>query len=187
MVCFTIIIVKRAIINNIYPITPNKNLTNSRYTIGIFVKEIMTIEYLNNKTFEAIIGRFKEAKINIKKAPGEFAIAELELTEAFYLLAKNIIRAFRFQLVDKDDALQEGVMICFEKLHRFNPEKGRAFNFCTTIILNHYRQLYRTAKNYNELKIKYHEHLCEKVNEAFLNALKSRKKTNSYKKPENYD
>jgi DNA-directed RNA polymerase specialized sigma24 family protein len=140
----------------------------------------LTIEYLNNKVFEMIIARFNRAK-KIKNRH-EFESAQLELAEAFYLLAKNIIRAFRFQLVDKDDALQEGVMICFEKLHRFNPDKGRAFNFCTTIILNHYRQLYRTAKNYNELKIRYHEHLCEKTNEAFLNALKSRNKL-THKKP----
>jgi len=142
----------------------------------------MTIEYLNNPTFEMIINRFKLAKNNIDCDPAEFEAAQMELAEAFYLLAKNIIRAFRFQLVDKDDALQEGVMICFEKLHRFNPEKGRAFNFCTTIILNHYRQLYRTAKNYNELKVRYHDHLCDKNDEAFMNALKSRKKTNLYKK-----
>jgi DNA-directed RNA polymerase specialized sigma24 family protein len=144
----------------------------------------MTIEYLNNRTFEIIINRFKAAKKNVDEDPKEFEAAQMELAEAFYLLAKNIIRAFRFQLVDKDDALQEGVMICFEKLHRFNPDKGRAFNFCTTIILNHYRQLYRTAKNYNELKIRYHEHLYEKANEAFMSALKSRKKINPYKKQE---
>ncbi len=143
----------------------------------------MAIEYLNNRTFEAIINRFKMASENMEDNQVEFDAAQMELAEAFYLLAKNIIRAFRFQLVDKDDALQEGVMICFEKLHRFNPEKGRAFNFCTTIILNHYRQLYRTAKNYNELKLRYHEHLCDKVNEAFIAALKARKK-NGYKKPD---
>lgn len=145
----------------------------------------MTIEYLNNRTFEAIIGRYKLAQQNVNYNPPEFDAAQLELAEAFQVLAKNIIRAFRFQLVDKDDALQEGIMICFEKLHRFNPDKGRAFNFCTTIILNHYRQLYRTAKNYNELKVKYHEHLCEKANESFISAIKSRKKTSSYKKQEN--
>lgn len=144
----------------------------------------MTIEYLNNRTFETIISRFKEAKNKLEEDQAEFDAAQMDLAEAFYLLAKNIIRAFRFQLVDKDDALQEGVMICFEKLHRFNPEKGRAFNFCTTIILNHYRQLYRTAKNYNELKIRYHDHLCDKANEAFINVLKARKKTTNYKKSE---
>ena len=143
----------------------------------------MTIEYLNNHVFEAIIGKFKETKDNLGEDSPEFSAARVELAEAFYLLAKNIIRAFRFQLVDRDDALQEGVLICFEKLHRFDPDKGRAFNFCTTIILNHYRQLYRTAKNYNELKVRYHAHLYEKMSDKQINSMNSRKKTN-YKKPE---
>jgi DNA-directed RNA polymerase specialized sigma24 family protein len=58
-------------------------------------------------------------------------------------------------LIDQDDAVQEGVMICFEKIDRFDPKKGKAFNYMTTCILNHFRQLYRTARNYNELKRKY--------------------------------
>ncbi len=142
----------------------------------------MKIEYLNNQTFEAIISRFKNAKDNLGEKSQEFIDARVDLAEAFYLLAKNIIRAFRFQLVDKDDALQEGVLICFEKLHRFDPDKGRAFNFCTTIILNHYRQLYRTAKNYNELKLRYHDHLCEKTSDSHMTNMKSRKKTSSFKR-----
>lgn len=144
-------------------------------------------EYLNNRTFEAIILRFKKAKKNIKRNKAEFDIAQIELTEAFYTLAKNIIRAFKFQLVDKDDALQEGVMICFEKLYRFDPNIGRAFNFCTTIILNHYRQLYRTAKNYNELKIRYHGHLCDKVAERFLNDAKVRKARAAFRRQKEED
>lgn len=142
----------------------------------------MTIEYLNNKAFEAIIDRFKDAKKNIKRNKNDFEKAQIELATAFYTLAKNIIRAFKFQLVDKDDALQEGVMICFEKLHRFDPNIGRAFNFCTTIILNHYRQLYRTAKNYNELKIRYHEHLCDKSNEPYIAGAKAKKNRNQYRR-----
>lgn len=141
----------------------------------------LAIEYLNNRVFEAIIERFKKAKKNAKKDNKEFEESQLELATAFYTLAKNIIRAFKFQLVDKDDALQEGVMICFEKLHRFDPNIGRAFNFCTTIILNHYRQLYRTAKNYNELKFRYHEHLCDK-NEYLHLSKKSKKIRDQYKK-----
>lgn len=143
----------------------------------------MAIEYLNNKAFELIINRFKLASENKEVDKCGFDAVQLELTDAFYLLAQNIIRAFRFQLVDKDDALQEGVMICFEKLHRFNPEKGKIFNFLTTIILNHYRQLYRTAKNYNELKARFHDHLYDKANDSFMMALKARKK-NGYKKPD---
>ena|SRR5579859_3240383 len=142
----------------------------------------MGTEYLNNQVFEKTIACFKKAKKNIKRNKNEFEQVQMELATMFYTLAKNIIRAFKFQLVDKDDALQEGVMICFEKLPRFDPKKGKGFNFMSTIILNHYRQLYRTAKNYNELKLRYHEHLCNKTNEIFIN--KARKKTNPYKKKE---
>jgi hypothetical protein len=78
-----------------------------------------------------------------------------ELAIAFYLLSENIVRYAKFNLIDQDDAVQEGVMICFEKIDRFDPEKGKAFNYMTTCILNHFRQMYRTARNYNELKKKY--------------------------------
>lgn len=141
----------------------------------------MAIEYLNNRVFEDVILRFNKAKRYRKKKKAEFDEVQLELASAFYILAKNIIRAYKFEMVDKDDALQEGVMICFEKLHRFDPKIGKAFNFCTTIILNHYRQLYRAAKNYNELKIKYHDHLYNKFEEGFLNSMKYKKK-NGFKK-----
>ena len=88
-----------------------------------------------------------------------------EITIAFYLLSENIVRYRKFNLIDPDDAIQEGVMICFEKVDRFNPEKGKAFNYMTTCIINHFRQLYRTARNYNELKKKYHDFLSVVVNQ----------------------
>lgn len=78
-----------------------------------------------------------------------------ELAIAFYTLSENIVRYAKFNLIDQDDAIQEGVMICFEKIDRFDPEKGKAFNYMTTCILNHFRQMYRTARNYNELKKRY--------------------------------
>ena len=77
-----------------------------------------------------------------------------ELAIAFYTLSENIVRYAKFNLIDQDDAIQEGVMICFEKIDRFDPQKGKAFNYMTTCILNHFRQMYRTARNYNELKKK---------------------------------
>ena len=65
-------------------------------------------------------------------------------------------------LTDVDDAIQEGVMICFQKiLYHFRPERGRAFNYMTTCILNHYRQIYRTHKN--------QKLLLERFKEVLLN------------------
>lgn len=81
------------------------------------------------------------------------------LALAFFTLSENIVRYAKFQLIDSDDAIQEGVMICFDKIDRFDSRKGKAFNYMTTCILNHFRQLYRTARNYNELKRKYLNHI----------------------------
>jgi len=82
-----------------------------------------------------------------------------KLAVAFFTLSENIVRYAKFQLIDADDAIQEGVMICFDKIDRFDARKGKAFNYMTTCILNHFRQLYRTARNYNELKKKYLNHV----------------------------
>jgi hypothetical protein len=72
-----------------------------------------------------------------------------QLAIAFLTLSENIVRYAKFNLIDIDDAIQEGVMICFEKI-------------------DHYRQLYRTARNYNELKKKYHDFLQSQVERVLL-------------------
>jgi DNA-directed RNA polymerase specialized sigma subunit len=95
-----------------------------------------------------------------------FIDAQKELATAFYTLSENIVRYAKFNLIDQDDAIQEGVMICFEKIDRFDPAKGKAFNYMTTCILNHFRQLYRTARNYNELKKKYHDFMQTQVDQS---------------------
>lgn len=101
-----------------------------------------------------LLNRFKKEHI---QSTQEHEQAKNDLATAFYLLSENIVRYAKFQLIDEDDALQEGVVICFEKVDRFFPKKGRAFNYMTTCILNHFRQLYRSARNYNELKKRYHD------------------------------
>lgn len=92
-----------------------------------------------------------------------------QLACAFYLLSENIARFYaKFSGIDVDDAIQEGVLICFEKIDRFDPRKGKAFNYMTTCILNNHRQLHRSARNYNELKRKYHTFLQNKLESVFL-------------------
>jgi hypothetical protein len=90
-----------------------------------------------------------------KQTIKEFVNSQDQLAAAFYTLSENIVRYAKFHLIDEQDAVQEGVRICFEKIDRFDPVKGKAFNYMTTCILNHMRQLYRTSRNYNELKRKY--------------------------------
>lgn len=110
-----------------------------------------------------------------------FHNAQNDLAREFYTLSENIVRYAKFNLIDQDDAIQEGVMICFEKIDRFDPSKGKAFNYMTTCILNHFRQLYRTARNYNELKRKYLDFLHAQTNPNI--ACKSKGKRASFVNP----
>ena len=103
-----------------------------------------------------------------RQISNEHLDSKQELALAFYTLSENIVNYARFNLIDPDDAVQEGVMICFEKIDRFDSRKGKAFNYMTTCILNHFRQLYRTARNYNELKKKYLRYLQAVENKIII-------------------
>lgn len=109
--------------------------------------------------FEKIREKLSIEQSNVAKE--YFESTEL-LTKCFYLLSQNIIRYAKFRHIDAEDAVQEGVLICFEKIDRFHTSKGKAFNYMTTCILNHFRQLYRSCKNYMELKKRFKTFLIEK-------------------------
>jgi hypothetical protein len=120
----------------------------------------LTCWVLRRDGFEGVVHAFQEV--------------QKELASAFYTLSENIVRYAKFNLIDADDAIQEGVMICFEKIDRFDPAKGKAFNYMTTCILNHFRQLYRTARNYHELKRKYHDFLQHQFEQTLIKNGKER-------------
>jgi len=115
----------------------------------------MGSDYINNKEFEEIIKLYLDTlrrdRRKSKAAKADPILSECVATY-FYLLSDNIVRAFRFSLVDEEDAKQEAVLVCLRKIERFDTGRGKAFNYFTTMILNHYRQLYRSARNYGELK-----------------------------------
>ena len=113
-----------------------------------------------------------------KQSVGNYKDFQNQLAYAFYILAQNITNYAKFSGIDVDDAIQEGVLICFEKIDRFDPRKGKAFNYMTTCILNHYRQLYRSARNYNELKRKYLIYLSDKFDSVVLKNGKERSQNN---------
>ena len=105
---------------------------------------------------------YKQAKIDNRNIQND-------ITDLFYTLSTKVVNYKRFTLIDIDDAIQEGVLACFDKIDRFNPVYGKAFNYMTTCIINHFRQLYRSAKSYNEFKKKYHVHFIEQVADQKLN------------------
>lgn len=111
---------------------------------------------------------------NYEEACVEYRDYQQQLAAAFYLLSQNIANWAKFSGIDIDDAIQEGVLICFEKIDRFDPRKGKAFNYMSTCILNHYRQLYRGARNYNELKKRYHKFLQERFESVVIRNGKER-------------
>lgn len=147
----------------------------------------LSTEYLNNRVFEKLIINFQQTKkekikyqifyddiskqkINNRKnklfeipegqpekSIKEHFVAQEELAHAFLLLSQNIVKYAKFSHIGEDDGIQEGVLICFERAEKFDSQKGKAFNYLTTCILNHFKQLYRSARNYQELKRKINE------------------------------
>ncbi len=97
------------------------------------------------------------------QADSEYKDAQSILAMAFYTLSNNIVRYAKFSHIDDDDAVQEGVLTCFERSEKFDPKKGKAFNYMTTCILNHFRQLWRSARNYQELKRRYSDIIKIKI------------------------
>jgi hypothetical protein len=85
------------------------------------------------------------------------------LFDVFELIAINIYKYFikgstvSEVFKNKKSTIRELVCICFLKMDRYKLGKGKAFNFFTTIMLGWLRQIYRTKKNYAELKVKYAE------------------------------
>jgi len=82
----------------------------------------------NHKKFHSIVVKYQN---NNKLYTDEFA-------KALYELAEELIDYFNKSPnanIDKDDATQDCVMMGYDKVKRFDPSKGKAFNFFTTCML----------------------------------------------------
>ncbi len=95
--------------------------------------------YIDNEKFEELIRLYK-------KEPQSY---EAELFELFDLLISNILVGFSFKL-DEDDAKQECFLLILKTLKNFDPDRGNAFNYFTTVILNNLKLLYTKDKKYAE-------------------------------------
>lgn len=62
----------------------------------------------------------------------------------------------------REEVHEEMVNGCIVRLRRVNTEKGRAFNFFTTIMLAILRQMTMTRKNYKEMKEQYREYIASR-------------------------
>lgn len=137
---------------------------------NLIIKDLKeTNKYKLKKNNEYINENLQQQEKEFFHTCEQFELHQDELTKAFYVLSENIANYYinKYSGIDIDDATQEAVLICFEKIDRFDPKKGRAFNYMTTCIINHFRQIYRSSKNYNELKKKYHTYLQDRFESVF--------------------
>ena len=101
----------------------------------------------------------------------DFEKYEEWLTAAFWKLSNNLAASKRFRFIDLDDAIQEGIIICFLKLDGFVEGRGKAFSYMTTCVFNHFKQMYRSAKNYNDFKKKYQNYYEIKFEDNLVSSL----------------
>ena len=102
--------------------------------------------YINNKRFEEIIPLYLQYSKEYEE----------ELMDLFDLLITNIIESFKFS-IDKDDAKQECFLLILKTLKNFQPSKGSAFNYFTTVIVNNLKLLYTKNKKYDKKISEYTE------------------------------
>lgn len=104
------------------------------------------VYYIDNKRFEEIIPLYLHCHHDY----------EDELMGLFDILITNIIESFKFN-IDKDDAKQECFLLILKTLKNFQPSKGSAFNYFTTVIVNNLKLLYTKNKKYEKKITEYQE------------------------------
>lgn len=71
----------------------------------------------------------------------------------FRELGKKILEfSQNIKFDDEDDVIKDCVSMCFAKIRRFDPAKGKAVNFFVTCMLGHMRQIYMAKKNMQRIK-----------------------------------
>ena len=95
--------------------------------------------YIDNKRFEELIPLYLKDNKQY----------ETELISLFDLLITNILESFKFK-IDKDDAKQECFLLVLKTLKNFNPSRGSAFNYFTTVIVNNLKLIYTKNKKYEK-------------------------------------
>lgn len=105
----------------------------------------------NNKSIEILVENYK--KTNDGKSHNE-------LTMGFSELSRKVFDHFNstapgdFKIPNEEEAFEEAVEICFDKMDRFDASKVKAFNFFATAIVCHWRQMYRQKWGQKQKKVR---------------------------------
>lgn len=113
---------------------------------------------------------------------GDKKLLDILVCDFFYRMATGIIQRYQFNLVDPLDAIQECVIACVNKADRFDPDfkakpketqsekNKKSFSFFTSIIINHYRGLYRVESSYLNGKVKIYNEMKEDFHREHSNS-----------------
>lgn len=110
--------------------------------------------YINNSRFEELVLLYCDNKISQPE--------EDELVTMFYTLIEKVLVSFNFRL-ELEDTKQDCFVVILRILENFNRDNGKAFNYFTTVILNHLRCLYTKDKKNDEKLQKYIEMNKERI------------------------
>ena len=132
------------------PNTPTGGSASTLATTSNGKKRASTTNYIDNDEFEELI--------RMHRASGSDDVLQRIICDFFYVLAYHIIVSAHFNMIDEEDAMQDAVMACFRKMQKFDPERGKAFNFFTTVIFNQMRGMFKTSKSYYQLKRSFLRH-----------------------------
>jgi len=95
--------------------------------------------YIDNEVFEQTIQDY----LIDPRAHEEMLVKQLDL------LISSILLSFRFK-VDHEDAKQECFVLALKVLKNFTQQRGSAFNYFTTVIVNNLKLIYTKNKRYME-------------------------------------
>lgn len=107
------------------------------------------MKYMSNDVFEQIATKYR---CNPTENNGK------ELGEAFDILFENIVKIFGAgNLVGSivKNSKKDIIFSCFDRVEKFDPDKGNAYSYFATIVLNQMRKTYLTYKNRLEKEKKY--------------------------------
>lgn len=94
-------------------------------------------ELTNDKLTEAVVAWNKTHRID------DLVI----LARMLDILGTNILKLVKFDCFPEKETIKELTSHTLCRTERFDPEKGKAFNFFTTIMISLLRQLYRSKKD----------------------------------------
>lgn len=100
----------------------------------------MGVDYIDNARFEELVVEAQRT-----------GVVSNELADMFGKIGANLLNRYRFQGISRDEGYSEAAYVLLAKYNNYKPGKGKFFNYATTVVLNHFRSLWRREDIQNGL------------------------------------